>query len=80
MKNKDEVFNKFKEFKALIENHTKNKIRPFDQIMVENSHQINSKSYAKTQGLRGSCPLLIIHKKMGLQKRIIELSWKLQEQ
>ena len=28
-KNKDELFNKFKEFKALIENHTKNKIKTF---------------------------------------------------
>ena len=27
MKNKDELFNKFKEFKALIENHTKKKIK-----------------------------------------------------
>ena len=27
LKNKDEVFNKFKEFKGLIENHTKNKIK-----------------------------------------------------
>ena len=25
--------------------------------MAENSHQMNSKSYAKTRGLRGSCPL-----------------------
>ena len=29
MKNKYEVFNKFKEFKALIENHTENKIKAF---------------------------------------------------
>ena len=29
MKNKDEVFNKFKEFKALIENHTEKKIKTF---------------------------------------------------
>ena len=29
IKNKDEVFSKFKEFKALIENHTKNKIKTF---------------------------------------------------
>ena len=29
MKNKDEVFIKFKEFKALIENHTKKKIKTF---------------------------------------------------
>ena len=27
MKNKDEVFNKFKEFKALVENHAKKKIK-----------------------------------------------------
>ena len=29
MKNKDEFFSKFKEFKSLIENHTEKKIRPF---------------------------------------------------
>ena len=29
MKNKDEVFSKLKEFKALIENHTENKIKTF---------------------------------------------------
>ena len=29
LKNKDEVFNKFKEFKALIENHIENKIKTF---------------------------------------------------
>ena len=29
MKDKDEVFNKFKEFKALIENHTEKKIKTF---------------------------------------------------
>ena len=27
MENKDEVFNNFKEFKALIKNHTENKIK-----------------------------------------------------
>ena len=54
MKNKYEVFNKFKEFKALIENHTENKIKPFDKIMAENSHQMNSNNYANIQGLRGS--------------------------
>src|SRR5713226_40292 len=48
--------------------------------MAENSLQMNSRGYAKTQGLRGSCPLLIIHNRMGLQKGRIELSWKLQEQ
>ena len=29
MKNKDELFRKFKEFKALIENHTEKKIKTF---------------------------------------------------
>ena len=29
MKNKDEVFRKFKEFKSLIENHTEKKIKTF---------------------------------------------------
>ena len=29
MKNKDEVFRKFKEFKALIENHTEKKVKTF---------------------------------------------------
>ena len=29
MKNKDEVFSKFKEFKALIENYTEKKIKTF---------------------------------------------------
>ena len=29
MKKKDEVFNKFKEFKSLIENHTEKKIKTF---------------------------------------------------
>ena len=47
MKNKDEVFNKFKEFKSLIENHTKKKIKTFRSDMAENLHQMNSKSYAK---------------------------------
>ena len=32
----------------------KRKSRPFDKIMVENSHQKNSRNYAKIQGLRGS--------------------------
>ena len=66
MKNKDEVFIKFKEFKALIENHTKRRSRPFNQIMAENSHQMNSKTYANNQVLRRSYPIHIIHNIMGL--------------
>ena len=78
MKNKDEVFRKFKEFKALIENHTKNKIKTFQLDNGDNSLQMNSNSYAKNQGLRGSCPLLIIHNRKGLWNGRTELSWKMQ--
>ena len=48
--------------------------------MAVNSLQINSKIYAKTRGLRGSCPPHINHNKMELQKLRIELSWKLHDQ
>ena len=50
MKNKDEVFSKFKEFEALMRTKLKIRSRLFDQIMAENSHQMNSKNYADIQG------------------------------
>ena len=65
MKKKDEVFSKFKEFKALIENHTENNIKTFQS---DNGREFTSnefKAYAKNQGLRGSYPLHIIHNIMG---------------
>ena len=78
MKNKYEVFSKFKEFKSLIENHIENKIKTFQsdnggEFTSNEFKEIckdsrNSKSYAKTQGLTGSYPLHIIHNRMGLQK------------
>ena len=40
MKNKDKVFNKFKEFKALIENHTEKKIKKFRS---DNGRELTSK-------------------------------------
>ena len=43
-----------------------------DQIIVDNSLRMNSKSYTKKQGLRGSCQLLIIHNRMGLQNGRME--------
>ena len=52
MKNKDEVFSKFKELKGLDrESHQKKRSRPFDQLIAENSLRMNSKSYVKNQGL-----------------------------
>ena len=71
MKNKDEVFNKFKEFKALIENHTEKKIKTFQ---LDNGGEFTSNEFKEL--LRGSCLLHIIHNRMGLQKEIIEQSWK----
>ena len=47
MKNKDEVFSKFKEFKALIENQTEKKIKTIRSDNGVNSLQMNSKSYVK---------------------------------
>ena len=78
MKKKDEVFNKFKEFKALIENHIEKNIKTFRSDNGGEFISNEFKELAKTQGLIGSFPLHIIHNKMGLQKGRIELSWKLQ--
>ena len=39
---KDEVFSKFKEFKALAENHTKKKI---NTLRSDNGGEFNSKSF-----------------------------------
>ena len=57
MNNKDEVFSKFKEFKALIENHTEKKIKTF-------------RSDSGGEFIR--IPQSNMPKDMGLQKKIIE--------
>ena len=52
MKNKDEVFSKFKEFKPLIENHTKKKIKTFRS---DNGGEFTSnefKDLCKESGIR----------------------------
>ena len=72
MKNKDEVFSKFKGFKALIENHTKKKIKNFRSDNGEEFTSNEFKELCKDQGLRGSSPLHIIHNRMGLYKERIE--------
>ena len=54
MKNKNEVFNKFKEFKALIENHTEKKIKNFRSNNGREFTSNEFKDLCKIQGLRGS--------------------------
>ena len=52
MKNKDEVFSKFKEFKALIENHTEKKIKTFQS---DNGSEFTSnefKELCKDSGIK----------------------------
>ena len=52
LKNKDEVFSKFKEFKALIENHTENKINTF---LSDNGEEFTSnefKDLCKDSGIK----------------------------
>ena len=52
MKNKDEVFSKFKEFKSLIENHTENKINTFQ---LDNGGEFTSnefKELCKDSGIK----------------------------
>ena len=52
MKNKDEVFNKFKELKALIENHTEKKIKTFQ---LDNGREFTSdefKDLCKESGMK----------------------------
>ena len=49
MKNKDEVFNKFKEFKALIENHTEKNIKTFRS---DNGGEFTSNEFRVMQRLR----------------------------
>ena len=52
MKNKDEVFSKFKEFKALIENQSEKKIKTF---WLDNDEEFNSnefKELCKDSGIK----------------------------
>ena len=74
---KDEVFERCKEFKSLVENLYEKKINILKLDNGGDSHQMNSMNTTKKLGLRGSSTFPIIHIKMVWQKEIIDLSWKL---
>jgi hypothetical protein len=64
LKSKDEVFGKFKEFKALIENLSERKIKT---LRSDNGGEYTSKefvNFVKMPGSRGSSPLPTILNKM----------------
>ena len=52
LKIKDEVFNKFKEFKALIENHTENKIKTFRSENGEEFTSYEFNELCKDSGIK----------------------------
>ena len=78
MKNKDEVFSKFKEFKALIENHTENKIKTF---RLDNGREFTSnqfKELCKDSRIKREFSTPYNLQQNGIVERI-ELSWNMQE-
>ena len=55
MKNKDEVFRKFKEFKSLIENHTKKKITTIQSYNGREFTSNEFKEICKESGIKREC-------------------------
>ena len=75
MKNKDEVFSKFKEFKSLIENHTEKKIKTFQS---DNGGEFTSneiKELCKDLGIKRELSTPYNPQQNGKTR----LSWMLQE-
>ena len=64
LKGKNEVFNKFKEFKALVENLSEKKIKTFRSDNGGESLRVNSRHSVRRLGLRGSSLLPTILNKM----------------
>ena len=69
MKNKDEVFSKFKEFKSLIENHTENKIKTFQ---LDNGGEFTSNEFkekCKDSGIKRELSTSYNPQQNGVAKR-----------
>ena len=64
-KESEEILNRFKEFKALSENFSGKKLRPWELIMGQSTLQNYSKNIVLVQGLRGSSLYLWILNKTG---------------
>jgi hypothetical protein len=66
LKAKDEIFNKFQEFNALVENLSESKIK------VLRSNKQGLRTFAENEGLRGSRQLPTTPNRMGLQRERID--------
>ena len=77
LKNKDEVFSKFKEFKALIENHTEKKIKTFRSDNGGEFKTNEFKDLCKDLGIKRELTTPYNPQENGLHKGRIERSWKL---
>ena len=76
MKNKSEVFGKFKEFKALIENHSEKRIKT---LRSDNGGEYTSKefeAFCKEEGIKRELTTPYNPQENGVAKERIELSWK----
>ena len=76
LKRKDEVFNKLKEFKALMENHTENKIKTFRSNNGREFTSEEFKELCRESGIKRELTTPYNPQKMELQKGRIERLWK----
>ena len=69
MKKKDEVFRKFKEFKALIENHTEKKIKTFQSNNGGEFTSNEFKALCKDSGIKRELTTLYNPQQNGVAER-----------
>ena len=76
MKNKDEVFSNFKEFKVLIKNHIEKKIKTFRSDNGGEFILNEFKELCKESGIRRELSTPYNPQQNGIAEGRIELSWK----